>query len=215
MQINSISEKKIPHLYNLESTKCCFLSNCMSINGFLWHWNHEPSTSFELQELLQLYTDISDLDTSIVTSGYGFRCSLTKTGEYKVNCMKRRIDSIITSFKGHGVCWSKMVPLKVKCFIWRASLDCILVVVSLSKRGVRNINLACSFCNKAHETADHRMLRCDSSNQYINGFLTGVKFRLKDSLISQSSLAWRTWVVIEKKKRSLILSYFALCGTYG
>lgn len=86
-----------------------------------------------------MYKDISVLDTSTAPSIYGFRCNMATNGEFKVSFMRCVIDSM-TTYKVWGVCLSKMVQLKVRCFVLSASLDCKSVAALLPDRGDRNVN---------------------------------------------------------------------------
>ncbi|XP_052622513.1 uncharacterized protein LOC128127842 [Lactuca sativa] len=156
---------KYPHLYKLEKVKCCLLSNRLTEAGFTWDWRHEPSSGVELHELLGLYRDIGDMVVTNTSRSYGFSFSLTSDGEYKVGDMRRMIDSKLTSYKGSVICWSKLIPLKVRCFVWRATFGCIPVADSLNKRGVQTQSQHCPMCGNERETATHLLLDCEFAQE--------------------------------------------------
>lgn len=85
----------------------------------------------------------------------------TSSKECMVNCMRRLIDSKTVTYKGPGVCWSKMIHMKVRCFVSHTSMGCIPMVVSLARRGACSPNQFCSHCNKTLETSKHLLLQCE------------------------------------------------------
>lgn len=129
--------------------------------GFHWSWRREPSYHSELQELLQLYKDIGDLDITERPKKYGFKFGLSSDGKYKVNIMRCLIDSRLITYKGITICWSKIIPLKVRCFVWHVVLDGIPIAESLRIRGINSANQVCNLCNKGTKTAEHLFLQCE------------------------------------------------------
>ncbi|CAH1417647.1 unnamed protein product [Lactuca virosa] len=56
--------------------------------------------------------------------------------------------------------WSKVVPTKVSCFVWRAKQNRIPSLVALNKRGVTFKSVTCGECQNKEETADHLLITC-------------------------------------------------------
>ena len=53
-----------------------------------------------------------------------------------------------------------MVPVKVTCFIGRASLGRIPSAMALKSRGIPIGSDVCGYCNEAVEDSDHILVRC-------------------------------------------------------
>ncbi|KAL7604491.1 hypothetical protein Lser_V15G17384 [Lactuca serriola] len=155
---------RFPHLYLLETVKCCNLVDRMSSSRFSWRWKQEPSKPNELHELLQMYKDIEELG-SFENSSFGFQFEMNESGEYKVNLMRKMIDSKLISYKGHKICWSKLIPLKVRCFVWRASMGRILVAESLAIRGIQHSHQICSLCNNDSESVDRILVNYEFAKE--------------------------------------------------
>lgn len=77
-----------------------------------------------------------------ISSNVGFRFNLSTDRTYVVSSLRLMTDSKSNQYSGPLICWSKVIPLKVKCFVWRATLDRIPVTEALILRGiiVQNIN---------------------------------------------------------------------------
>lgn len=114
----------------------------------------KPIGPEELNELLQLYMDIGNLNTE-QKSKFGFIFSLNPNGEYTVNLMNKLLKSKPNLYKGVTIWWSKMIPLKVRCFIWRVVSGRIVMTETLAIRGINTSSTLCSICNTKTETVDH------------------------------------------------------------
>nr|KAJ0196826.1 hypothetical protein LSAT_V11C700380990 [Lactuca sativa] len=68
---------------------------------------------------------------------------------------------VVNPYSGPSIVWDKMVPLKLRCFIWRGSLYRIPIVTSLVERGITISIHLYKFCNTGPETADHLLLNCE------------------------------------------------------
>ncbi|XP_023756110.1 uncharacterized protein LOC111904593 [Lactuca sativa] len=154
--------RKFPHLFALETVKSCRLEDRFSGNGFSWMWRHEPTGGIELKELLELYLDIHNM-TIDKNSKYGFRFILNPTSEYIVKIMRKLLESKLIPSKGPTIWWSKLIPLKVSEFIWRAVLGRIPVADTLATKGIIIPNNLCPLCNKETETVNHILVTCEYS----------------------------------------------------
>ncbi|KAL7614622.1 hypothetical protein Lser_V15G08580 [Lactuca serriola] len=155
---------KFPNLYALESVKCCSVSDRLSKNGFSLMWRFEPSGPIELNELLQLYTDIGNLNV-VEKLNFGFSFLLNPNGEFTVNRMRKFLESKLIAYKGKTIGWTKIVPLKVRCFVWRATLNGIPVAENLASRSIPIVNLGCPMCNSESESVDHLLVNCDYARE--------------------------------------------------
>ncbi|CAI9285088.1 unnamed protein product [Lactuca saligna] len=127
-------------------------------------WSHEPTCDIELKELLELYLDIGNM-TIEKNSKYGFRFILNPTSEYIVKIMRKLLESKLIPFKGLTIWWSKLIPLKVSGFIWRALLGRIPVADTLATRRIIIPNNLCPLCNKETKTVDHILVTCEYSRE--------------------------------------------------
>lgn len=65
--------------------------------------------------------------------------------------------------------WSKWIPNKVNCFVWRARIDRIPSACALIRRGVKIQDETCSACISGSETADHMLVTCPFAIAIWNG----------------------------------------------
>ena len=114
---------------------------------------------WSLLELHEFHTLFNTLDFNHVTK-FGFRFMFQSDGVYRVNILRRMLDAKINQSVGPQICWSKLIPLKVKCFIWRAVLDRIPVVETLIYRGINVQNQNCQLCGTCIETTNHLLVEC-------------------------------------------------------
>lgn len=103
--------------------------------------------------------------TNVKTSKYGFRIHSDPNGEYTVNAMRRLLEYKFILYKCLFICWSKLIPLKVRCFIWRTSLGRIPVDNALMVRGNNITNIIFPLCNKESESTDHLLITRDYTRE--------------------------------------------------
>lgn len=108
-------QAKFPNLYQIESSKCFFLEDRLSRDKFSWSWIHVPANPLELNELLNLYIDIRN-QCNITNSDFGFIFTLSYSGEYFVNMMRRLIETKIIQYSGPSICWEKTDSAKCEVF---------------------------------------------------------------------------------------------------
>lgn len=85
-----------------------------------------------------------------------FSCQLAPNGIYQVNLLWRniKIKPYVTGNQSQ-ITWSKLIPIKVITFIWRATLDRILTAMALAERGVKIDTYTCSACISELECENH------------------------------------------------------------
>lgn len=143
----------------LKKGKCCLIEERISANGFSWRWKQDPRNKAALTELLQLYLAIGDME--VPTDNFGLRFTINQDGRYTVDSMRRLIDSKWYSYTGPVIFWSKTIPLKVRCLVWRTFLNRIPVADTLVVRGIKVNNPCCALCDNESETANHLFSSCE------------------------------------------------------
>ena len=88
-----------------------------------------------------------------------WRCLLAADGIYRVGDVRRRIDFNPNINSEAKVVWCKEIPIKVICFVWRASLDRIPTAEALAVRGVHYGPTSCVRCSGMDST-NHILVLC-------------------------------------------------------
>lgn len=138
--------------------------------------------------------------SNVILSKYGFRFNLNSRGEYTVSSMRSFLVSKLIKYKGHPIFWSKLIPLKVRCFIWRASLGRIPMADALVTRG-----------NKEKECSDHLLITCDYSKEVQEWILKwcGIQNRRFSNVREFIDYA-AVWGNCHRKKGILSLVFYCL-----
>lgn len=89
---------------------------------------------------------------------YVFRFNHDPNGKYSVGTMKKMIDSHLIQFTGHPICWLNVIPLKVRCFIWRDCLGRIPIAETLTHRDIIVKDFNCQPCNQRKEPVNHLLV---------------------------------------------------------
>lgn len=72
-----------------------------------------------------------------------------------VNTMIKPVDSKLNPIGcSYRICWSKLIPLKVKCFIWRVRLERIPVSETLLHMCIMVRSTTCLRCGNHNELAN-------------------------------------------------------------
>lgn len=72
------------------------------------------------------------------------------------------------SYRKHFWCANqldKAIPLKIKCFIWRAVSNRISVAANLEVRGIKVPSVTCPLCNKEKEASGDLLINCHVANE--------------------------------------------------
>ncbi|KAL4592626.1 hypothetical protein LXL04_005628 [Taraxacum kok-saghyz] len=110
-------------------------------------------------DLQDICTHLGNVNMQPVANG--FRFNWNTDGNYTVCTLRKMIDSKISTHQTNlQMHWSKTIPLKIKCCIWRVMQDRIPMAVNLEKRGVSLQSALCPLCNNITESVDHIMIRC-------------------------------------------------------
>lgn len=155
---SNIFRNKFPLLYELESVKRCYVTERVTNESFTWKWKSLPHGDDVISEFIELCSIPNYIRISPVPMGLKFK--LNSDCIYIVNKMKMCIDSTGTHYNGLVIEWSKIIPLKVRCFIWSALQRRLHVATELIKRGVTTISDLCVICGDEQETVDHLFIKC-------------------------------------------------------
>lgn len=90
-----------------------------------------------------------------------WKCDLAPDRIYSVSLLRCKLDNMHSMLHtGSNIVWSRVVPIKVTCFIWRAVMDGLPTLEALSHRGINIPSMMCSVCNLEVETRDHVLVGC-------------------------------------------------------
>lgn len=87
-----------------------------------------------LSEFIELCSMLNPI--VIDPSSIGFRFNLNSNGIYTINTLRKKIVHSMTTYSGPTINWSKEIPLKVHCSLWRVVLGRLLVACNLASRGI-------------------------------------------------------------------------------
>lgn len=128
--------------------------------GFAWNWNDNLAIENHKLELNEFYSLFGSINF-ILSSKFGFWFNLHSDGLYQANILRRMIDSKHIQSIGPVINWSKLIPQKVKCFIWRAVLERILMGDTLTHRGIIVSHPSCHLCETDFESTNHLLVECN------------------------------------------------------
>ncbi|KAL4574594.1 hypothetical protein LXL04_021428 [Taraxacum kok-saghyz] len=154
-------KNRFPLLYGLESTKSCYVNERITDSNYTWKWKKELRGEAVLAEFLDLCSLLNNVRVTQVPTE--FRFNLNKDDKYTVNTMRKCIDSMSNPKHGVLIDWSKIVPLNVRCFIWRTTLRKIPVSANLMSRGIMVQSDLCPLCEAEKETVDHLFTTCKTA----------------------------------------------------
>nr|KAJ0205132.1 hypothetical protein LSAT_V11C500275440 [Lactuca sativa] len=146
------------------------LQHLCSLPGFSWSWTHSPNSLEPLAELFSLTVLVETLHFS--DNLYLIQFHVTLNGKFMVDLMCHYLDSKLHPYIGPTLCWIKMVPLKVLCFIWPDQLGAIHVAANIHHRDILVQLSLCPIWNFDDETIDHLLINCT----FIK--ISSLKFRL-------------------------------------
>ncbi|CAH1432632.1 unnamed protein product [Lactuca virosa] len=137
------------------------------------HWRSCPHEAGVTSELNNLRNDLSS--AQLVNRADTWESSLDKDGAFKVCDLRWKVDcqSGITQ-NIPTIKWSKEVPIKVNCFLWRAIQQRIASMVSLRARGIGTQTTLCGACiNGAAYIISHSiaLVNCSDLLQIGGGVL--------------------------------------------
>lgn len=90
-------------------------------------------------------------------------CNLAPDGHFSTKLIQSKVDLYPSCSLCPRVLWLKTIPIKVTCFIWRASMGHIPSVMALKSRGVSIDFDICGYCNEIVEDSDHILVGCQAT----------------------------------------------------
>ncbi|XP_071694307.1 uncharacterized protein [Rutidosis leptorrhynchoides] len=152
-----------PRLYKLESNPDVSVQDRMAANNeelYTWNWKREISGRvlselMNLEQLLSAASLVSNLPDKVLWS-------LDINGGFHINRLSKEIDDQLLSEFGsqQETIRCKLVPKKVKIFVWRAAKKKLPVRVELDNRGIDLNSIRCPLCDDSLESVDHALIFC-------------------------------------------------------
>lgn len=66
------------------------------------------------------------------------------------------------------IVWTKVVPLKVSAFVWRACVGRIPTSVALASRGIVTASFSCALCETESDEVNHIFLGCQTGRNSLS-----------------------------------------------
>nr|KAJ0200013.1 hypothetical protein LSAT_V11C600315130 [Lactuca sativa] len=198
-------KESFPELYKLERKKQCKISDRIKSGGINWEWKSSPTLTTQLIEADSLFDMVRNIQLNPRRDEW--ICDISSDKVFHVDVLRSKIDGRDTATPT-GEClinWIHEVPLKVNCFMWRASMDRIPTATALLKRGVLIGTSICSYCESEDEDVNHVILRCPMAAKvwewvFIWCGLPGTKFGSIGELVQFLS----QWGTCPNKRKNLI-----------
>ena len=115
------------------------------------------------------FNELRDLvsNQTLTNSDDCLKSCLSDDGELFVSSVRRLIDSYVTCPMLNGTIWTNLVPIKINCFIWRASIGRIPTSRALSRRGINFTDHACRLCEDEDKEEDHLFMHCPFAKEVL------------------------------------------------
>ncbi|GKC13769.1 RNA-directed DNA polymerase, eukaryota, partial [Tanacetum coccineum] len=85
---------------------------------------------------------------------------LDPSGDFSIKSTREFIDDSMLSKTDVPTRWVKSIPIKIKIFAWRVSLDKLPTRLNLSLRGLDIPSIICPLCSIAVESTSHLLFSC-------------------------------------------------------
>ncbi|KAL4568630.1 hypothetical protein LXL04_024245 [Taraxacum kok-saghyz] len=147
--------------------KFCSVASRISNQGNSWAWKACPVKAGYSQDLQSLQAHLASYRTTPGTDQWN--CVLTSDGNYTVEALRKRLDLQPQPIpEPPSIIWNTIVPVKVLCFVWRASLERIPAAKALKLRGMNIDTTLCSGCINEEECANHLLINCPFATHLRN-----------------------------------------------
>ncbi|KAM0003901.1 putative reverse transcriptase zinc-binding domain-containing protein [Helianthus debilis subsp. tardiflorus] len=165
---NEPLKHKLPELFKLEKNMRCKVSERIkpvtvsNVLGheFVWDWSRNVSAGVEVDELVDLYSRLIQVDLEVGPDQWEWIGAEDK--HFSVGAVKRLLNS-----NGQHASLSldpledcKWIPDKLNIFMWRSALNRIATVEALNHRNIQVQDDRCGFCNDGEDSADHIFSSC-------------------------------------------------------
>lgn len=196
-------------LYQLEKKKSCLVSDRITSHGTVWDWKISPHSLVELRDIEQLSRSLSSFCPS--NRNDVWRCELDSSGAFSVGVIREFLDNLDCSRPRVNILWSKIVPIKVSCFIWRALLGRIPSAEALIRRGIHLNSSICSLCNSNVECYNHILLGCGFAKEVWNFILLWCGDPdISGGSVEECLLSLAYWGRCPKKRRLLTVIVYGI-----
>nr|KAJ0212924.1 hypothetical protein LSAT_V11C400160660 [Lactuca sativa] len=127
--------------------------------GFRWCWKSHIMEKDVMDDLANL---CDMLFRGSIRNQYkmDFDFNVSANGRYNVCTLHNKIDLDLNPCEGYKICWLKAIPLKIRCFVWRAAMNKILVATNLEDRRVIFQSNICPLCDMLSESCDLNQMQC-------------------------------------------------------
>ncbi|XP_023753812.1 uncharacterized protein LOC111902187 [Lactuca sativa] len=156
---NKTLKSRFPELFNIDCRKSCRVSDRISDDGFAWDWKSDPMAPDLNRNLSHLEASLGQARISNTPDTWSYTIGVN--GLYTAEAFRNKLDEFTPILPGPKVEWMKEVPLKVRCFVWRAKWGRIPSAHALEVRGVQTSSTNCGHCMNCVETADHIFTQCE------------------------------------------------------
>ncbi|KAL4578043.1 hypothetical protein LXL04_014158 [Taraxacum kok-saghyz] len=145
MSTEGVLKDRFHALYQLEKEKMCTVRDRIGTNGHTWNWRADPTAGTQVSHFNEL---LHVVGIHQVTAGEDrWRCTSTDDGDYHVSMLRHMLDVPRQETQPSEVVkWTRDVPIKVMCFIWRAIQGRIPTNSALGKRGIQIEDFDCGYC---------------------------------------------------------------------
>lgn len=148
-----------PDLYRLEKKKGCKISDRLLPHGPVWDWSANPIYAGFGVELNNLTTLLNQ--HVCVPGDDKWCCPISPDGSYYVHIVRKLLDKALAPPPWTPIIdWQHVIPIKVLCCIWKASLGRLSSSCELVKRGVLIDNLNCGQCINGLDEIGHILFKC-------------------------------------------------------
>ena len=118
----------------MEKKKSCNVSERLNGGNFKGEWKTNTTRAGLDQQVAAMKAVIGQV--TLLTGRDKTTCVLAADGKYQVSILRKKMEDIPpNSGNAFQITWSKMIPIKVSTFIWRAAMCRISTAIALASRG--------------------------------------------------------------------------------
>ncbi|XP_076893436.1 uncharacterized protein LOC143545418 [Bidens hawaiensis] len=195
-----------PTLFALEVNKFCTIEERLSLvqsdSSPRWAWKR--GLNLVERQLLQVCWGRVQQLLSVSYEDGGWFWGEDGCNAFSTKGLRRDIESLMFGQENYVHQWLKWVPIKVNAFIWRAVVNKIPTMESLTKRGIQIPDAMCKRCGSSNEDIDHLFFGCSMSRRVWAGIhqWTGLKVDECNSLNQVVSFPFA--MSIDGKSRNVV-----------
>ncbi|GJW28107.1 RNA-directed DNA polymerase, eukaryota [Tanacetum coccineum] len=146
-------------LFHLDRDKNCLVKDRFVTGAWSWNWFRPINGGRALADLNSLLMELGSITLS--NKADSVSSSLSSGGSYSVSDVRKHIDDCLLLNPLPCTRWCKVIPRKVKIYMWRLFLDRLPHRLNLSLRGLDIDSIMCPLCNNHVESNAHVFFSCD------------------------------------------------------